>query len=302
MGRHAVYSLSEQLFATCRLRRFRVIWTPHYNAPWLTGIRRVTTVHDVAHLALPNIFGRGVKRTYARWSLGCVARNAHTVIFVSAFTQMDFSRLTGQAPLHSIVIPNGVGETWFDQTWTGRGGYYLFVGNVKPHKNLRRLIGALDRVRKQRDISLVVVGKREGFISGETGGWPDWVRFTGEISDEHLKQHYREARALIFPSIYEGFGLPALEAMAAGCPLLASRIGAITEVCARGHCENDSAGNVIYFDPLSETALAEAIIANEAMPEDEVDAMRKRAQERAHEFTWDASARQTWKVLAETMG
>ena len=135
--------------------------------------------------------------------------------------------------------------------------YLLFVGNVKETKNIQRLISSFARVQWQIPHRLVIIGKNEGFITSDKSaakGAEDLnarVTFTGSVSQEVLRKYMRGASGFVFPSLYEGFGLPPLEAMAAGIPVAASNTSAIPEVC--GDC-------AIYFDPYDEHSIASALV------------------------------------------
>jgi glycosyltransferase involved in cell wall biosynthesis len=135
--------------------------------------------------------------------------------------------------------------------------YLLAVGNVKKHKNLPRLIDAFAGIRGQIPHNLIVVGKREGFLNSEklspsiSADLDGRVRFTGQVTDQELREYYRNATALIFPSLYEGFGFPLVEAMAEGCPIACSKVASLPEVAG------DAA---LLFDPFSIEDIGRALL------------------------------------------
>ena len=182
------------------------------------------------------------------------------------------------------------------------GGLLLFVGNLKPHKNLARLVDAVELVRQRHPVELAVAGKIEGVRTGldarlvERLRSTPWIRMLGEPSDEELRQHYQEASALVFPSLYEGFGLPLLEAMAAGCPVIASRAGALVEIAGR---ERGYGGVVDYFDPFDVRDMAAAITRSLEVPERERERVQATGRAIASGYTWEKTASATWSLLAE---
>ncbi len=293
-----VYSISEQLaFRRLGVPAGAVWWSPHYNVPVLHRGALVATIHDLAHLALPRFFPALSKKLYSRFMFSTVARKARSIICVSRFTADEMIRLTGADARKIHVIHNGIDESWFEES---RGEspaarpYVLCVGNVKPHKNIQALIRAFGEIQSEREVDLVIVGRKEGFLAGdsavlETAGVLEGrVHFTGLVSEELLRRYYAHAEALVFPSLYEGFGFPPLEAMASGCPAVVSRAASMPEVCG------DAA---IYCDPLSVEDIADKIkLALDLRGQERV---RFLANARAHarRFGWERCARETWEVL-----
>jgi glycosyltransferase involved in cell wall biosynthesis len=296
-----VYSAGEQLQLWRSVpAQCGVLWSPHYNIPMLTGKRLVVTIHDLFHLATLSELQGVHKRLYARLLFGAVARKAERVICVSEFTAGELARLTGMERARMRVIHNGVEPSWSGvERVAPRDGrpYFLYVGNVKPHKNLARLVDAFAGVAGRVPHDLVIVGKREGFITGDetvagrAASLGERVRFTGFIDDCELACYFAGADCLVFPSLYEGFGLPPLEAMACGCPVLASRAASLPEVCA------DAA---LYCDPYSVPDIAEKLVlmaGDRPLRED----LARRGRERAGHFSWDRAAQQTLAVLREAL-
>lgn len=296
-----IYSLREQ-FLAWRVPTGATLWVPHYNVPRLGRVRLVATVHDVAPLALPEIFGGAARQLAVRFYFQTVRRRASHVIAVSRFTRDELQRIAGVPAARTTVIHNGVGELWFDASLTSeRNGHVLYVGNLKPHKNLARLVEAMERVRQTRAVGLDIVGKVEGFRTGLAASLVErlralpWIRWHGEISDLALRQLYQSAAALVFPSLYEGFGLPLLEAMGAGCPVVASRAASLPEIGGR---PRTAGGFVDYFDPQEPAAMADAILGRLAVPEVESLRLRTAARNHAAGFAWDRTAQETWRLLA----
>lgn len=302
-----IYTAVEQL----ELRRetprgVDLFWAPHYNIPLLHRGPLLVTVHDVIHLAMPRYAGNPVKRGYARFMFAAVQRRADAIITVSEFSRAEFRRLVGTGRADPVVIHNGVSELWHgataspvaDGAATGMKPYVLFVGNVKPHKNLGTLVRAFALLKDALPHDLVVIGRREGLrgpdstVAAEaTRLLGDRVRFAGEVNDEALRRYVAGASALVAPSLYEGFGLPPLEAMAVGCPALVSRAAAFPEVCgdAAAYCDATNADDMARSlrALLTDGALRAGLIA--------------RGRARAASFTWDRSASTTVSVLESTL-
>lgn len=292
-----MYSLAEQL----ELKRIipketSLFWATHYNVPLLYRGKMMVTVYDLFHLAMPELVGGLHKRLYAEIMFWAVCRRAAAIITISRFTKDEFVRFTGNTrqPIHPIHL--GVADDWFHIQPSDRPHhkkYILYVGNVKPHKNLRALVNAYGLICDKIPHDLVIVGKKEGFITGdevvanEAARLGSRVQFTGYVSDERLRQYFSHADALVFPSLYEGFGLPPLEAMAAGCPVLVSTAASLPEICG------DAA---VYFDPHRPEDIAAKMLV---VLSDEVlrESIRQKGYDRAQSFTWDACVKQTCDVI-----
>jgi glycosyltransferase involved in cell wall biosynthesis len=302
LRRAGIYSLREQLLAV-QLPTNATYWVPHYNVPRFCSCRLVATIHDVAPLALPQVFAGRVRRWAARFYFGNVTMRSSHIIAVSRFTREELRRQGVAEPGSITVIENGVGSFWFQGAAEApRDCSLLFVGNLKPHKNLARLVDAIEIVRERFPVELAVVGRIDGFRTGldrrlvEKLRSTPWIQLHGESSDEDLRRHYRRARAFVFPSIYEGFGLPLLEAMAAGCPVVASRAGALVEIAGRGR---EAGGIVDFFDPLDVRDMAAAIARSLSLSGGERESIRARGRAIAGHYTWENTARSTWSLLVE---
>ncbi|HET7274383.1 MAG TPA: glycosyltransferase family 1 protein [Longimicrobiaceae bacterium] len=292
-----IYSIREQL-AMWRAtpRDSDLFWSPHYNIPVLVSGNLVVTVHDVLHLARPEHVQGAHRRLYARSMLQAVRRKADAILCDSQFTADELMRLTGVGADAMHVIPLGVDEECFrvrsDDPPHDRP-YFLFVGNIKPHKNLGRLVAAFGSVADELPHDLIIVGQKEGFLSGDERVVEDAaalkgrVLFTGRVDDDAVHRYLAHAEALVLPSTYEGFGLPALEAMAAGCPVIVSDVASLPEVCG------DAA---VYIDPYDPRSIADAMrrVAESRALRDE---LREKGLSRAREFSWDACARDTRQVI-----
>lgn len=295
-----IYSLREQWVVSKAAENADLVWSPHYNVPVLWPGKLLVTVHDTFHLSMPQFVQGMHRRAYAKLMFKWLASRATRIICVSQFTAAELVKHVGVEPQRLRVVPNGVASSWF----THRGEapravrpYFLYVGNVKPHKNLARLLEAYGLIKEQVPHDLLVIGKKEGFITGDSmvcksaESFGERVVFTGELSEQSLKDHVMHAAALVFPSLYEGFGLPPLEAMAAACPVVVSNAASLPEVCGEG---------ALYCDPHSSRDIADKMLA--LVRDQELrNRLKQLGQERARQFTWDRAAIHTAAVLQEAL-
>jgi glycosyltransferase involved in cell wall biosynthesis len=263
-----------------------------YHSPLLRGpLGRgrppfVMTVHDLVPVRWPETMPRW-HRSYTSVVMGRMLSAADRIITPSQDTANDLNSLL-RVPAEKIrVVPNGVDAMFFERPLSApikRAPYVLFVGTPEPRKNLARLVSAMTILR-ERGLSqnLVVVG---------AGGWGDGVptgpgiHTTGRVTDDELHTLYANATCLALPSLHEGFGLPALEAMAARTAVVAGRSGALPEV---------TGGAAILVDPQSASAIADGIERAVA----ERDRLVPIGLSRAKEFTWDKAAALTAEVYRE---
>jgi glycosyltransferase involved in cell wall biosynthesis len=282
-----IYSIAEQLTVPRAIPHdAALLWVPHYNIPLLYRGALAVTLHDVNHLALPQ--KSMLRRAYARTLHDAVRRRARLVMCVSEFTARECRRLVGE-PRALAVIKNGVGTRWFDLKPARAPGavpYLLYVGNVKPHKNLARLIQAFEQIAASIPHRLVIVGRKEGLLTSDEAAFTraaalgERVQYAGQVSDAELESLVANCDALVLPSLYEGFGLPPLEALACGRPVAVSLGSSLPEVCGP---EAD------YFDPTSTESIAASLrrLATRT-PDARETVARRRAW--ASQFNWDASA------------
>jgi glycosyltransferase involved in cell wall biosynthesis len=255
-----------------------VLHCPTYLGPLRSRVPLVVTVHDLAVFRHPEAFNRWT-RTYSRRVVPRVVRAAARVIAVSEFTRGELVELLGVPDDRIRVIPNGVEGEFAPDGPSADGDYVLAVGTLEPRKNLERLAAAA----RSAEVELRVVGARGwGDVRVEGNG----VRWLGEVPDAELARLYRGALCLAYPSLYEGFGIPVLEAMACGTPVVTSAGGATEEVAG---------GAAVLVDPLDPAAIAGGI--EQAVGRR--DELRRRGLERAGRFTWADAARATEAVYRE---
>jgi len=238
------------------------------------GKPTVLTLLDVQHLDLPELFPRG-ERLFRRLAYDRAARQAYHVIVISDWVKERVVERLGLAPDRVHAIHLGVDHVRFTPDPSiAREPFLYYPARPWPHKNHPRLYEAFAAVRDKRpELRLVLTG-----AGHDTAGLPEGVETLGDAPLEKRISLYRRASALVFPSLYEGFGLPPVEAMACGCPVAASDAGSLPEVVG------DAA---VLFDPREPESIAAGI--SEAL--DRADELRGRGRARAAGFTWDATAR-----------
>jgi len=298
-----VYTVSEQFELVRKIPKETVLfWSPHYNIPVLYRRKLLVTIHDAFHLAMPEYTGGLLKRVYAKLMFAAVVKKAKAILCVSRFTAVELTRLTGISAEKLSVILLGANESWYHIKKLQRPEskpYLLYVGNVKPHKNLSSLVAAFEMIADVIPHDLLIVGKKDDLITADkdveyrASGLGNRVRFTGLVEEELLQQYFVHADALVFPSLYEGFGLPPLEAMACGCPVIVSNSASLPEVCGDA---------VIYCNPEDPSDIAEKIRLVVLDENNLRETMRQNGIEQAKKFTWEKCARETVSVIEKVLG
>jgi glycosyltransferase involved in cell wall biosynthesis len=295
--RTPIHTIREQLDATNVIPSdTNLYWSPHFNIPLAWRGALAVTVHDVAALVLPDM--SLARRAYARLMFPAVRRRASVVLFDSEFTRREFHARVGE-PRRSVSSLLGVDDRWFELASTNRAGspYLLFVGNVKSHKNLARLLEAFERVSSRIPHRLLLVGRLEGMrtvdrdIQARTARLGDRVVLTGYAEPAQLERYLAQCDALVLPSLYEGFGLPPLEALACGRPVAVSRAASLPEVCGP---------EAEYFDPLDVASIASALERVATRPSDSPRDIERR-QAWARRFSWDTCAEATVAELRRAL-
>lgn len=254
---------------------------------------RVVTYHDAQHLEHPGFFSR-TERMYRAWAYDRGARRASLVVTPSEFTRRTAIDRLGLDPErvrasisgidHARFRPDGARDEQVLADLRLPERYLVYPANLWPHKNHGRLLQALALVDDD-ELALVLTGgdstgRNALGAAAQRAGVSARVLHLGYVKDDVLPALYRRARAMVFPSLYEGFGSPPLEAMACGCPTAVARAGALPEACGAA---------TLYFDPSSAESIAEAI--DRLAAEGARDQLREAGVSHAARFTWSASAR-----------
>jgi glycosyltransferase involved in cell wall biosynthesis len=259
-----------------RARALDLLHCTTFRAPLRSSVPTVVTVHDLAILRAPEAFPRW-HRLYGRVGLERVLRAADAIVAVSGFTRGEVTALVDVPAERVRVIPNGVDTVFTPDGPRVDGDYVLAVATLEPRKNLGRAVDAA----REAGVELRVVGAR-GWGGVDVSGW------VGEVPDSELAALYRGAQCVVYPSLYEGFGLPVLEAMACGAPVVTSRATAMEEVAGTA---------AVLVDPLDVSAIAAGI--HEAVSR--THELEPAGLARAAEFTWDRAADavvEVWRELA----
>lgn len=260
-----IYSVKEQVEYYTKVKDVDLFWSPHYNFPLLLrgGIKRVTTIHDVFHLDNPGQLSK-MQVLYAKLFLTLFIKGHKTIITDSEFSGDRICFHSRLSPEKVSVIYLGIDTRLFQPSGQKNlqlpDKYILYVGNVKPHKNLKTLLLAYSLLKEsvKEEYAVVIVGKKEGFLNEDKEidllvnryNLLRYIHFTGYVPDKALQELYSRASLFVFPSLYEGFGLPPLEAMACGVPVILSNAASLPEVCGNG---------ALYVDPKDSTDLSKKI-------------------------------------------
>lgn len=268
-----IYGIKEQLkFPYKKLKKEKpdVLHIPHYNIPIFYKGKMVVTIHDLTHLIYPEFLPNKFAYYYAKFMIWIALKKACKIITVSENTKKDILQMFKVNPEKIEVIYNGVGEEFVKKDKKEINYLYdkfkipknkkilMYVGNLKPHKNLERLLEAYSKIDNIEETCLILVGKifanynvlenKEKKINIE-----NCVIHTGIVTQEELVDLYNLVDLFVFPSLYEGFGLPILESLACGTPVICSNTSSMPEV----------GGDVVeYFDPYNIDDMAKKIEEN----------------------------------------
>jgi glycosyltransferase involved in cell wall biosynthesis len=276
------------------------------TAPLWGRFRRVATVHDLIYARFPDAHA-GLRDKGMRVLVPGAVRRSDRVIADSLSTRDDLVSLLGADPRRIDVVPLGLGairreaplperdvRTRFD---LGNGSVLLSVSAKRPHKNLLALIDALAMIDEERRPLLVIPGYATAHEAqlrerAHALGIADFVRFPGWVSGAELEGLWAIARAFVYPSLYEGFGLPVLEAMAREVPVACSNASSLAEVAGEA---------ALLFDPHDVPAIAHAL--ERVLGEEPTrERLRTQGAARARQFTWESSARATLESYARALG
>ncbi len=280
--------------------------TPHYTTPAHPGIPTVVTVHDLIHLRFPDIFS-AVQRAYARFMLNHAAKVAALILTPSEATKRDLVAIIGADPAKIKVTPLGVDRSFRPRTeqelasvrvrYSLPERYVLFLGNPKPHKGILKLLQAMSRIHaRDKELYLVIAGGTEAdakilYDSARALGLGDTVTTVRNLPQPDISLVLGAARLLALPSEWEGFGLPVIEAMACGTPVVCSSAGSLTEVAGEAALMNDPADVETLASNIQSLAMD--------------DVLHKKYSElglkRSELFSWDRTVEQTLEAYRSVL-
>lgn len=292
-------------FALPSLCRGRLLWSPGNTGP-LAMRSQVLTIHDAATLDHPEWFSRKFALWY-RFLLPRLARRVRKIITVSEFSRDRLAELCRVSPDCIAVIPNGIDArfrpvpeeevTQFRRLNGLERPYLLNVGSLEPRKNIARLFEAWTQVAWQEG-ELIVAGASGGvFRERGFGEPPAGVRLWGRIADDDLPVLLSGAAGFVFPSLYEGFGFPPLEAMACGCPTLVSTAASLPEICGPAFDPATGTGSSIYVHPHDVDAIAIGLRRLIGLADADRQRLAENGRVHAAQFTWERAAQLTRRVL-----
>ena len=261
------------------------------TAPLIYG-NQIATHHDITYVRHPESYSRAFRATYRNLT-PLLLKRIKALITVSEFSRTEIARFYGYPARQICVVPNAVDSRFqpfcAQQSPRESAPYLLAVSSPSAHKNFARMVAAFLRMDGLDEVELRIIGDSNRVFSGSLhdAAGSRRIRMLGRLTDEELVEAYQGAAAFVFPSVYEGFGIPPLEAQACGCPVIAARAASIPEVLG------DSA---LYFDPLKVKDIAhcmQRILQDEPLRRD----LRRRGKANVARFCWNSSARQVSRLI-----
>jgi len=306
-----LYSLREQLAIPALLHRERadLFHAPHYVLPPFVGCPAVVTIHDCIHLMFPQYLPNRLAYAYARMFMWSAAQRSDRILTVSEASKRDILRFFTVPEQKIEVVYNAIDERFGltppeDEVVRVRERFQLFdefilyAGNIRPHKNLERLIQAFQQLREEGfdHLKLLIIGDEISKYAAlrrtvHRCKLHKHVRFLGFVPDQTLAVLYRLASVFVFPSLYEGFGFPPLEAMASGTPVVTSNVSSLPEVVG------DAA---VLIDPYDPAAIADGVRQVLTMPALRADLVA-RGYARARAYSWEDSVRRIRAVYGSVL-
>lgn len=280
-----------------------VLFSPCNTGP-IAVSQQLVVIHDAAVWDQPEGFSSTFRNLY-RQLLPRLAKRCTTVATVSEFSRTRLARFLGLPEERIVTLGNAVSDAFSPLSGEKEEGMrFLTVGSLDPRKNTSTLIQAwigLKEAGKLPDnATLDIIGGANTKTFADVDQVADpAIRWLGRVDDDELIKHYQNATAFVFPSLYEGFGLPPLEAMACGCPVLLSNAASLPEVGGEAFDTTapDSSGAAVYFDPHSQTAIENAISGFLELDDRQRSRLASNAVNRSKTFSWDAVAERTRDAL-----
>jgi len=280
----SIYSIGEQFEIYIKLFKYKIdlYWVPHYNIPILLQAKLLVTIHDIWHI-VDKTSNRFLRKFYAKVLFYLIKIKKTNIIAVSNFTKNEIISHTNI--LYNItVIKNGIDKFWKSNKLYKNNNKILYVGNIKKHKNVDLLINAFKEINIS-SYKLLLIGNSDLFF--KENNFNNNIEFINEIDRENLIEYYNNARLLVLPSRYEGFGFTPLESMACECPALVADSGSIKEICKDG---------AFYFNLNKEDDLKNKIIY--LLNNNEVcDNLIEKGKEIVKQYDWSKTVHETIKKI-----
>lgn len=265
--------------------------TSHYS-PKFSVIPSIISIMDLSYIHYPHMFKVSDYYKLKYWT-ALSAKKASKIITISRFTRSEIIKYYSVNPDKIIVVYPGVNhDKYKPNNKSNKKGFFLYVGTLQPRKNITGLIEAFSRLKNRDNLSLMIVGQKGWLYQGifdevKKKGLESKIKFCDYVTENELISYYQDAACLVLPSFYEGFGIPVIEAMACGCPVIASNISSLPEI------SGDAAQLV---DPYSIDSIKGGI--EKVLTDNNYrNMMIERGLERAKYFNWLKCARQTYDVL-----
>jgi glycosyltransferase involved in cell wall biosynthesis len=264
--------------------------SPGYNAPLYSKTPYIFTIHDLNHIDRPEN-SSFFKNLYYRLVLSRLCHRASAILTVSEFSKKRIIDFFGVNPERVVNVGNGVDEsfTFEGEVYSINTDYILCVSNRRGHKNEFRLLAAFANADLPKNLKLLFTGEATQLIISNalSLGISDRIVFTGKVSENDLASLYRGAVFMVFPSLYEGFGLPIVEAFASGTPVITSNVTAMPETAGEA---------ALLVNPLDVKSISSAMSRLYASPELRME-LRARGKARARYFSWDQVAERTINTI-----
>jgi glycosyltransferase involved in cell wall biosynthesis len=302
--KNSVYSLTQHFQFADQLNKdsLDLYHMPHYDVPWGYKGKLVVTVHDLIHYLYPEFSNKPFSKIYSSVMLDHVSRKANRIIAVSEHTKSDIIRHFPQAENKVVVHHPGIHPNFKPvesnlqvmqlASLNLPKEYILYVGNIRKSKNTLGLIGAyLEIKNKRKDFPALVMVGQNSFKNKDLNSLHEDIRWLGEVDFSILPALYSAASLFVFPSLYEGFGIPPLESMACGTPALVSRNGSLPEICGEAAC---------YIKILDKKGIADSIVGlydNFPLRQE----LRAKGLEQVKKYSYRKFAEGIWNVYQEVI-
>ena len=280
-----IYSIREQFEIYFKLIKYKIVlfWAPHYNIPILLNANLLVTIHDIWHIVDKSPV-RFLRNLYARVLFFFIKFKKANIITVSNFTMNEIIAYTNITS-NITVVKNGIDKFWKSNKSYKNSSNIIYVGNIRKHKNVSLLIDSFKNINDS-SFKLLLIGSSNNYLKKNNFNNEN-IKFIDKVDRKKLVEYYNNARLLVLPSKYEGFGFTPLESMACDCPALVSDFSAIREICKDG---------AYYFNLDKKDDLKNKII--NLLNNDQVcDNLIKKGREIVKQYDWDKTVHETIKII-----